>query len=150
MRWAASTRTCPSRGVAAFASAVAYAIYRVLGSYIIQRVGSMRFTAYALLIASVLCIAQFLALRPMAALALPWPVYGYAIAMALFSTVVPTFMTAEALKRIGANQVAILGALGPVTTIFFGFVGPDEQMTWLQMFGTGAGAGGRGAGADSD
>jgi drug/metabolite transporter (DMT)-like permease len=56
--------------------------------------------------------------------------------MAIFSTVLPTFMTAEALKRIGANQVAILGALGPVTTIFFGFVGLDEQMTWLQLLGT--------------
>ncbi len=119
-----------------FASAVAYAIYLVLGSQIIQRVGSMRFTAYALLIASALCIAQFLALRPMAALALPWPVYGYAIAMAIFSTVLPTFMTAEALKRVGANQVAILGALGPVSTICFGFVGLDEQMTRPQMLGT--------------
>jgi drug/metabolite transporter (DMT)-like permease len=56
--------------------------------------------------------------------------------MAIFSTVLPTFMTAEALKRVGANQVAILGALGPVTTIFFGFVGLDEQMTWPQMLGT--------------
>ena len=119
-----------------FASAVAYAIYLVLGSQIIQRVGSMRFTAYALLIASALCIVQFLALRPMAALALPWPVYGYAIAMAIFSTVLPTFMTAEALKRVGANQVAILGALGPVSTICFGFVGLDEQMTRPQMLGT--------------
>ena len=62
--------------------------------------------------------------------------YGYAIAMAIFSTVVPTFMTAEALNRIGANQVAILGALGPVTTILFGFVGLDERMTWLQLLGT--------------
>ncbi len=32
--------------------------------------------------------------------------------------------------------MAILGALGPVTTIFFGFVGLDEQMTWLQLLGT--------------
>jgi drug/metabolite transporter (DMT)-like permease len=119
-----------------FAGAVGYAVYLVFGTEVIQRVGSMRFTAYALLVASVLCIAQFLALRPLAALALPWPVYAYAIAMAIFSTVVPTFMTAEALKRIGANQVAILGALGPVATIFFGFVGLDERMTWLQLAGT--------------
>jgi drug/metabolite transporter (DMT)-like permease len=56
--------------------------------------------------------------------------------MAIFATVLPTFMTAEALRRIGANQVAILGALGPVSTIFFGFVGLDERMTWLQMVGT--------------
>src|SRR5512145_310657 len=103
-----------------FAGAVGYAVYLVFGTEVIQRVGSMRFTAYALLVASALCIAQFLLLRPLAALDLPWPVYAYAIAMAIFSTVLPTFMTAEALKRIGANQVAILGALGPVTTIFFG------------------------------
>jgi len=56
--------------------------------------------------------------------------------MAIFATVLPTFMTAEALKRIGANQVAILGALGPVSTIFFGFLGLDERMTWLQLAGT--------------
>jgi len=119
-----------------FAGAVGYAVYLVFGTQVIERVGSMRFTAYALLVASALCIAQFLALRPLDALALPWPVYAYAIAMAIFSTVLPTFMTAEALKRIGANQVAILGALGPVSTIFFGFVGLDERMTWLQMVGT--------------
>jgi drug/metabolite transporter (DMT)-like permease len=119
-----------------FAGAVGYAVYLVFGTQVIQRVGSMRFTAYALLVASALCIAQFLALRPLAALALPWPVYAYAIAMAIFSTVLPTFMTAEALRRIGANQVAILGALGPASTIFFGFVGLDERMTWLQMVGT--------------
>jgi len=119
-----------------FAGAVGYAFYLVFGSQVIQRVGSMRFTAYALLVASVLCVAQFLVLRPLEALALPWPVYAYAITMAVFSTVAPTFMTAEALKRIGANQVAILGALGPVSTIFFGFVGLDERMTWLQLVGT--------------
>jgi len=119
----------------AFAGAASYAVYLVLGSDVIQRVGSIRFTAYALIVASALCIAQFLVLRPLAALALPWQVYGYAIAMAIFSTVLPTFMTAEALKRIGANHVAILGALGPVSVILTGWVGLDETMTWLQLLG---------------
>jgi drug/metabolite transporter (DMT)-like permease len=118
-----------------FAGAASYAVYLVLGSDVIQRVGSIRFTAYALIVASAFCIAQFLVLRPLAALALPWPVYGYAIAMAIFSTVLPTFMTAEALKRIGANHVAILGALGPVSVILTGWVGLDETMTWLQLLG---------------
>ena len=118
-----------------FAGAASYAVYLVLGSDVIQRVGSVRFTAYALIVASAFCIAQFLVLRPLAALALPWQVYGYAIAMAIFSTVLPTFMTAEALKRIGANHVAILGALGPVTAILTGWVGLDETMTWLQLLG---------------
>jgi len=118
-----------------FAGAASYAVYLVLGSDVIQRVGSIRFTAYALIVASAFCIAQFLALRPLAALALPWQVYGYAIAMAIFSTVLPTFMTAEALKRIGANHVAILGALGPVSVILTGWVGLGETMTWPQLLG---------------
>jgi len=119
----------------AFAGAASYAVYLVLGGQIIQRVGSVRFTAYALIVASALCIAQFLLLRPLAALALPWQVYGYAIAMAIFSTELPTFMTAEALQRIGANHVAILGALGPVSVILTGWLGLDETMTWLQLLG---------------
>ena len=118
-----------------FAGAASYAVYLVLGSDVIQRVGSIRFTAYALIVASAFCIAQFFVLRPLAALALPWQVYGYAIAMAIFSTVLPTFMTAEALKRIGANHVAILGALGPVSVILTGWLGLDETMTWLQLLG---------------
>ncbi len=104
-----------------FASATGYAVYLVAGSQVVQRVGSIRFTAYATTVASIFCIAQFFLLRPLSALALPLPVYGIAIAMAIFSTVLPVFITSEALRRIGANQVALVGALGPVTTIFFGY-----------------------------
>jgi drug/metabolite transporter (DMT)-like permease len=85
--------------------------------------------------ASVVCIAQFFLLRPLGALDLPAPVYVYAIAMALVSTVIPSFMTSEALRRIGANRVAILGALGPVTAIVLGYLGLDELMSPLQVAG---------------
>ena len=118
-----------------FASATGYAVYLVAGSQVVQRVGSIRFTAYATTVASIFCIAQFFLFRPLAALALPLPVYGIAIAMAIFSTVLPVFITSEALRRIGANQVALIGALGPVTTIFFGWMGLDETMTPVQLAG---------------
>ncbi|HZR68208.1 MAG TPA: DMT family transporter [Burkholderiales bacterium] len=118
-----------------FASAVGYAVYLVAGSRVVRRVGSLRFTAYAMSVASAFCIAQFLLLRPLSALDLPRPVYGLAIAMALASTVLPVFITSEALRRIGASQVALVGALGPVTTIFFGWVGLDERMSPIQLAG---------------
>jgi len=120
-----------------FASATCYAVYLVAGSEVIARVGSVRFTAYAMVAASVACIAQFFVLRPLSALDLPLEVYGLAIAMALASTVIPGFMVAEALRRIGANKVAIIGALGPVTAIVLGYLGLDEIMTPLQIFGSG-------------
>lgn len=119
----------------AFASAVCYAVYLVAGSEIIARVGSVRFTAYAMSAASAACILQFLLLRPVAALELPLPVYLYAIGMAVVSTAIPVFMTSEAVRRVGANTVAIVGALGPVTTIAFGYLGLEEIMTPLQLAG---------------
>jgi len=120
-----------------FTSATCYAVYLVAGSEVIARVGSVRFTAYAMVVASVACIAQFFVLRPLSALDLPLEVYGLAIAMALASTVIPGFMVAEALRRIGANKVAIIGALGPVTAIVLGYLGLDEVMTPLQILGAG-------------
>jgi drug/metabolite transporter (DMT)-like permease len=55
--------------------------------------------------------------------------------MAVGSTVIPGFLVAEALRRIGANKVAIIGALGPVTAILLGYLGLDEMMTPLQIAG---------------
>lgn len=120
----------------AFASSVCYALYLVAGAEVITRVGSVRFTAYAMTAASIACLLQFFLLRPLSALDLPAPVYGYAIAMAVLSTAVPVFMTSEALRRVGANTVAIIGALGPVTTIVFGYLGLEEIMTPLQLAGS--------------
>ena len=122
-------------GALAFASSICYALYLVAGAEVIQRVGSVRFSAYAMSAAGVACILQFFALRPLAALDLPAPVYGYAVAMAVLSTALPIFMTSEALRRIGANTVAIIGALGPITTIAFGWLGLEELMTPLQLAG---------------
>lgn len=118
-----------------FAGSVMYAVYLAAGTELIHRVGALRFSAYALLAASVCAIVQFFALRPLAALALPVEVYLLAFVMATVSTVLPVFMTSEALRRIGANHVAILGALGPVTTVFLGWLGLDEELTPLQALG---------------
>ena len=120
----------------AFASSICYALYLVAGAEVITRVGSVRFTAYAMSAASAACILQFFALRPLSALDVPTPVYGYAVAMAVVSTAVPVFMTSEALRRVGANTVAIIGALGPITTIAFGWLGLEEVMTPLQLAGS--------------
>lgn len=125
-------------GVAlAMASSVCYAVYLVAGAQVIARVGSLRFSAYAMVAATVACLLQFLVLRPFDALAVPAQVFGYAAVMAVVSTVVPVFLTAEALRRVGANTVAIVGALGPVSTIFLGWLGLEEVMTPIQLIGVG-------------
>jgi drug/metabolite transporter (DMT)-like permease len=42
---------------------------------------------------------------------------------------------AEALKRIGANRFALIGALGPVTTVLADFFLLDGALGAAQVFG---------------
>lgn len=118
-----------------FASALCYAVYLVAGSQMVKRVGSMRFTAYTMIIATFPAVLQFFALEPMSALALPAAVWWYAIIMATFSTILPVFLQAEALQRIGANHFALLGALGPLSTAMLSALGLEERFGPLQMLG---------------
>jgi drug/metabolite transporter (DMT)-like permease len=118
-----------------FASAVCYAGYLVAGSQVVKRVGSMRFTAYSTVIATIPAVVQFCILESRESLQLPSAVWGYAIILATFSTVVPLFLQAEALKRIGANHFALIGAVGPVSVALTSALGLDEPFTALQAVG---------------
>jgi drug/metabolite transporter (DMT)-like permease len=118
-----------------FGSAMCYAVYLVTGSQLIKRIGSMRFTAYTMMISTVPAVLQFALLEGPAALQLPPALWTYAILLATVCTVLPVFLVAEALKRIGANQFALIGALGPVTTVLADFFLLEGALTPLQLAG---------------
>jgi drug/metabolite transporter (DMT)-like permease len=118
-----------------FCGALTYSVYLVAGSRVVQRVGSMRFTALAMSGATAVGAGHFLAARPLTVLDLPANVYALVLLLATVCTVLPVFATAEALKRVGANLVAIVGAVGPVATIALGFIILDERMTAIQLGG---------------
>lgn len=118
-----------------FGSAMCYAVYLVTGSQLIRRVGSMRFTAYTMMVSTVPAVLQFGVLEGPASLALPGIVWIYAIVLATVCTVLPVFLVAEALKRIGASQFALIGGLGPVTTVLADFVLLAGRLSLLQLFG---------------
>lgn len=111
------------------------AVFLVWSAESIRRVGSMRFTAYAMSIAALPSILQFPLLRPMSALDLPLEAWGLALMLSLVCTVLPLFLTAEALRRVGANHVSLLGALGPVMTLLISNVVLGERMLPLQWVG---------------
>jgi drug/metabolite transporter (DMT)-like permease len=118
-----------------FASALCYAVYLVIGSQIVKRVGSMRFTAYSTVIATIPAVIQFFVMESVQSLALPPAVWSYAIILATFSTVLPLFLQAEALNRIGASHFALIGALGPVSVAVTSALGLDEPFTIVQALG---------------
>jgi drug/metabolite transporter (DMT)-like permease len=118
-----------------FGSALCYAVYLVAGSALVQRIGSMRFTAWTMIVSTIPAVAQFPALEPASALDLPAAVWGYAALIAMLCTVLPVFLVAEALRRIGANQFALIGAVGPVSVAITSALGLDEPFTGWQAAG---------------
>ena len=118
-----------------FLSALFYAFYMIGSGRVIPRVGAARFTGYASTAACGFAIGQFFVLRGVDALAQPAKVYWLCVAMALISTVMPIWLMAEGIKRIGANQVAMIAAIGPVLTIFFGWLILNEAITIVQIAG---------------
>lgn len=119
-----------------FASTLSYSIYLVGAGHAIARIGTMRFTAYASLVASAACLLQFAAMRPLAALELPVRVYELSLAMAIFSTVLPVFLLSFAIRRIGSGSASLIGSIGPVSTIYMAYVFLGENLSWLQIVGS--------------
>jgi drug/metabolite transporter (DMT)-like permease len=64
-----------------------------------------------------------------------WPVYAYALAMALVATVLPIYAMSAAMARIGSGRTAIVGSFGPVLTIFMGMGLLDERLSLPQWAG---------------
>ena len=119
-----------------FGSSLSYAFYQAGSEVAIRRFGAARFTALATLVSVGATQIHFFAAQPLSAYAQPAPVLLYALGMALFSTVLPVFMQSAAIRRIGSAQAALIGMLGPVLTIFFGWLLLDESISVAQMAGT--------------
>ena len=136
LQFGASGEDIAVGGALVFGGALIYAMYLISSADTISRIGSARFTAYAMTVACLCVIAQFLLLHPVSDLILPWPVYAYGAAIAVLSTVLPIFMVSEALKRIGAMKVSMLGALGPVATIFGDVIVMDAPVSMMQIGGS--------------
>jgi len=118
-----------------FASSFFYALYLIGAGPVIARLGSLRFIALAMLTSAAFVFAQFAATRPASALAAPARIQLLSLTMAIFSTVVPTYLIAEAIKRMGANRTSLVGSLGPVFTIWLGYWILDEPVHWIQLGG---------------
>lgn len=133
---AGSARDVWIGGGLVFGSAVSYALYLMGNGQAVVRLGAARVTAWASAIACVLCLGHFAATRPLGLLVVqPAPVMGLAVAMALFSTVLPVWMVSEAIRRLGAGPVSLIGTLGPVVTLFLGWLILAEPIGLFQILG---------------
>ncbi len=124
-------------GALVFGSSVSYALYLAGSAPMIARLGAMRFSALAMLVSSAVTLLHFAAAQPLSAFIQPMPVYGWGLAMALFSTIIPVFAQSAAIRQLGAGQASLFGMVGPMLTIGFGGWLLNEHVSLAQMLGAG-------------
>ena len=112
-----------------------YAGYMVASQSIISKIGSLRFTAYVMIVATGAGLIHQTLVKPLQFGGYPSEVYRIALTMAIVSTVIPTLLLSEGIKRVGASRAAIINTIGPIATIYLAHVYLGEDITALQLVG---------------
>lgn len=117
-----------------FASAVSYAVYLAYSGQVVQRIGALRLTGLASTVACVLCIGQFVLLRPVSAALVAPQVLWLSLLNATLCTFAPVLMVMLAIERIGSTLTAQTGMVGPLSTLVMGILVLGEPFTaWLAL-----------------
>ena len=120
-----------------FGGMLAYSFYLVGTGHVIGRVGTVRFTAYALLVSTAASLVQFVLVHGLHVPQHAGPhVLALALGMAVFSTVLPVFMLSFAIRHIGSDRASLIGSIGPVSTIALAWWFLGEAVTALQIAGS--------------
>ena len=119
-----------------FLSAVSYAVYLSFSGELVKRLGSLRLVGLATTVACLLCIAQFVLLRPWSAALVAPEVVWLSVLNATLCTAAPVLMVMMAIERIGAGLASQAGMIGPMSTILMGVVILGEPFTAWVAAGT--------------
>jgi drug/metabolite transporter (DMT)-like permease len=127
-------------GALVLGSSVSYAIYIALSGEVVGPFGALRLTGWASGIASVLCITQFLLLRP-ALVADPsaWltsRIVWLSVLNATLCTAVPMWMVMRGIELIGSAKAAQIGMFGPLSTLLLAVLLLGEPFTTDMLVGT--------------
>jgi len=119
-----------------FACAITYAMYIVGSGRLIPSVGAAKFNSYAMSFACVAVLLHYFVTSSQSLFHLSGDAYIYSICMALVGTVIPSYLVTEGIKRIGSDNAAIVGSVGPVSTIVQAYLFLGEPVSLMQMSGT--------------
>lgn len=110
-------------------SALTYAIYIVgVNRSSLKNMATLKLTFYVLLFGVTLFLVR-VDFGQSLHIVNKWYLWGNLIALAIFPTAISFLCTTSAVQYIGSTPTAILGALEPVTAIFFGVTIFGESLT---------------------
>jgi drug/metabolite transporter (DMT)-like permease len=119
-----------------FLCAITYAIYIAGSGKLVQQVGATKFTAYAMLAATVGIFTHYVLAGNYQLLHSGTAYWSYGILLAILATVIPSFLISYGMKQIGSNNVAIISGIGPVSTIIQAHFILGEKIFAEQVAGT--------------
>lgn len=120
------------------ACAITFALYVLLSGRLIPAIGVGLFTSVAMLSATLAIFIHFWVAggRIQNLQHLPTYIHGLLVLMAVFTTVIPSFLVSAGIKKIGSNNMAIISSIGPVITIGQAWYFLGEPFGLLQALGT--------------
>jgi drug/metabolite transporter (DMT)-like permease len=119
-----------------FLCAITYSFYLVGTGKLVHKAGATRYTAYAMISATIGIFVHFLLTKKVADIQFTTTLTWYSIALAIIATVIPSFLMSNGMKKIGSNNVSIITGIGPVSTIIQAHFLLGEKILLLQIIGT--------------
>ncbi|RJE74072.1 DMT family transporter [Reichenbachiella sp. MSK19-1] len=116
-------------------SALTYASYLVGSDWLIPKLGPVVFTSLAMMISCACVAVHYCFVGDFELMSYPMEVYALSLGMAVFSTVIPSYLISYAIKLLGASDFSIVASFGPVSTIVLAWIFLGERLTVFQMIG---------------
>lgn len=117
--------------------ALTYSLYMLIGGRIMQRVGAVRVTNWAMIFATIGIVFHFFLYYDIDYLfSFSTHLYLVILTMAIFSTVLPSYLLSWSIRQIGSNNASIVNCVGPVSTMLQAFFILGEPISFIQLLGT--------------
>ncbi|HEB62826.1 MAG TPA: DMT family transporter, partial [Bacteroidetes bacterium] len=119
-----------------FLAAFLFALYIFGSGTMLKRVGTLRFTSIAMSAAAIAIITHHAVVHQLQLFHFQKEVYYLSLLMAIIATALPSFLVAEGIRIIGANRAAVIGSIGPISTIVLAYFFLGESFGSLEILGT--------------
>ena len=122
-------------GAYILACGLIFSFYLLFSKSLINEVGSRVFTCIALIAASIGILTHYAITHSITTPEINAPGLWLTLCIAIFCTVIPTFLTTAAVARIGADRTGIIAMVGPAFTSVFAVLILSEAFTLYHLAG---------------
>lgn len=122
-------------GFFVFLSALTYASYLAGSGWLIPKFGVLLFTAYSMIVSCICVFIHYILVHDTGIFDYPWQVYVLGGCIAVFATVIPSFLVSASIKLINSSNFSIIASVGPISTIILAIIFLDESLSLIQFIG---------------